>query len=125
MERKRITPNRFLQIRVVKDNGQIRYAVQAVPNESDVTEKDQAKLRSRGYMGTKKDWKNGEITLYVKVNRVEGDENGGLHFELLARGGARHTDSKPCEGVALHTNVYVNGRVKLEKELSHTNGYTD
>ena len=115
----------ILQLKVVKEDGQIRYSVQAVPNNSSVIEKDQSKLRIKGYMGTKKDWKNVEMTLYARINRAEGNKNGGQHFELLARGGPNHTDSKPCEGTALHANLYVNGRVKLKRGLSHTNGYTE
>jgi hypothetical protein len=72
-------------------------------------------------MGTQKDWKNVEMTIYAKINQAEGKKNGRKHFELLYRGGPKHTDSKPCEGIALHSNIYVTGRVKLEKELSHTN----
>ena len=91
-------------------------ASKPVLNNSSVIEKDQSKLRIKGYMGTKKDWKNVEMTLYARINRAEGNKNGGQHFELLARGGPNHTDSKPCEGTALHANLYVNGRVKSEKE---------
>ena len=124
-EGRRSKPDGFLQLKVTKDDGQIRYNVQSIPNASSVTEKDQGKLRSRGFMGTSKDWKNVEMTMYARINKAEGDRNGGKHFELLARGGSNHTDSKPCEGTALHTNLYVTGRVKLEKELSHTKGYTE
>ena len=45
------------------------------------------------------------------------------HIELLARGGT-HTSSVPCEGTAYHSNTYETGRVKFEKELAHTAGYT-
>jgi hypothetical protein len=115
----------FLQLNVKKNDGQIRYNVRSIPNTSSITEKNQKKLRTRGFMSTNKDWKNVEITMYARVNDAEGERNGGKHFELLARGGSKHNADKPCEGTALHTNLYVTGRVKLEKELSHTKGYTD
>jgi hypothetical protein len=119
----RSNDNGFLQLKVRKGDGQIRYNVRAIPNSTSVGETDQSKLRNRGFMGMQKDWKNVEMTIYAKINQAEGKKNGGKHFELLCRGGPKHTDSKPCEGTALHANLYVNGRVKLEKELSHTEGY--
>jgi hypothetical protein len=85
---------------------------------------DQGTLARRGYMQSPRDWRNVEITMYVRANHAtDGTRNGPAHFELQARG-ARHTDAAPCEGTGYHLNTYVTGRVKLEKELEHTAGYT-
>lgn len=120
-----------LQYRVTissNDNRDIktRFRVQALPGQEAVTETNQSVLRNRKYMGTERDWKNVEITFYAKIIEVnDSDRNGGPHFELEARSGLHGGGRPPCEGTALHTNLYPNGRVKLEKELSHTDGYTD
>lgn len=123
-------PQGFLQLRVTKADGQIRFRVNGTSDSPSAIETDQRILRSRGFMGNEMDWKNVEMTMYIRVNKVSpGREedlgNGGRHFELEARGGRHGGDRPPCEGTALHTNLYVTGRVKLEKELSHTKGYTD
>lgn len=102
-----------------------RFRVQAVPGQEAVSETNQTILRNRKYMGTERDWKDVEVTFYAKIIQVNNsDRNGGPHFELEARSGLHGDDHPPCEGTALHTNLYPNGRVKLEKELSHTDGYT-
>ena len=75
-------------------------------------------------MQSPNDWKNVEMTGYLKVNSfTSSTTNGAAHIELLARGGT-HTSSVPCEGTAYHSNTYETGRVKFEKELAHTAGYT-
>jgi hypothetical protein len=108
-----------------------RFRVQSVPGNETVTETNQSILRDREYMGTERDWKNVEVTFYAKINKQKDTEkgkpnttNGGPHFELEARSGLHGDGRPPCEGTALHTNIYPNGRVKLEKELSHTKGYS-
>jgi hypothetical protein len=81
-------------------------------------------MAAKGYMQSPNDWKNVEMTGYLKVNSFTGStSNGAAHIEFLARGGT-HTSSVPCEGTAYHSNTYETGRVKFEKELSHTAGYT-
>ena len=75
-------------------------------------------------MQSPNDWKNVEMTGYLRVNSfTSSTSNGAAHIEFLARGGT-HTSSVPCEGTAYHSNTYETGRVKFEKELSHTAGYT-
>jgi hypothetical protein len=89
-----------------------------------ITTYDQQILAQKGYMQSPNDWKNVEITGYMKVNHfTTSTTNGAAHIELLARGGT-HTSSVPCEGTAYHSNTYETGRVKFEKELEHTAGYT-
>jgi hypothetical protein len=89
-----------------------------------ITTYDQKVLAQKGYMQSPNDWKNIEMTGYMKVNHfTTSTTNGAAHLELLARGGT-HTSSVPCEGTAYHSNTYETGRVKFEKELEHTAGYT-
>src|SRR6266571_4208342 len=89
-----------------------------------ITTYDQQILAQKGYMQSPNDWKNVEITGYMKVNHfTTSTTNGAAHIELLARG-ATHSSRVPCEGTAYHSNTYETGRVKFEKELEHTSGYT-
>ncbi len=85
---------------------------------------NQNTMSQNGYMFKPNDWRNVEITEYVKVNKLgSGNSNGGKHIELQARGGL-HSDSIACEGTSYHFNIYQeNGRVKMEKELKHSNSY--
>lgn len=69
---KKSNDNGFSKLKVTKDDGIIRYNVRAIPNSSSVGETDQSKLRSKGFMGTQKDWKNVEMTIYAKINKAEG-----------------------------------------------------
>jgi hypothetical protein len=75
---------------------------------------NRATLASRGYMQSPKDWKNVEITGFVKVN--SGGSNS--HITWYARGG-RHSDSVPCEGSAYKGSLTYDGRVRFQKESWH------
>ena len=78
------------------------------------------------------DWKNVEMTGYFKINHFTNSEsNGKAHIELVARGGKNTNDktlinglSEQCESTTYHSNTYETGRVKFEKDLEHTQGYT-
>jgi len=88
-----------------------------------VSRTDQSYLRKRGFMGTKNDWKNLEVTLYWKTyatyDRPAG--NNGMGFSV--RGGPHHSDTfivgVPCEGTALYVAVNHAGEATIEKELRH------
>ncbi|MDP9289827.1 MAG: Ig-like domain-containing protein, partial [Thermoproteota archaeon] len=93
-------------------------------HQGSIATYNQQQLAAKGYMQSPNDWKNVEMTGYLKVNSfTSSTTNGAAHIELLARGGT-HTSSVPCEGTAYHSNTYETGRVKFEKELAHTAGYT-
>jgi hypothetical protein len=88
---------------------------------------DQPTMASQGYMQAANDWENIEMTGYMRLNAyTTSTTNGAAHFEFQSAGG-RHTSCCPCEGTAYHANLYQipPGRVKFEKELSHTAGYTN
>jgi hypothetical protein len=73
------------------------------------------------------EWKNVEITGYVKViDTAASDDNaaspeGAINW--YARGG-RHSDSVPCEGTSLKGILRINGLAAWQKEIWHTGGYT-
>jgi hypothetical protein len=83
---------------------------------------NQNTMSRNGYMFKPNDWRNVEITEYIKVNEFgDEDRNGGKHAELQVRSGY-HSDDVACEGTSYHFNVYEKkGRVKMEKELKHDN----
>jgi hypothetical protein len=97
-----------------------------------ITTLNQQDLAAKGYMQSPNDWKNVEMTGYFKVNSfTDSNQNGGPHIELVARGGRNTNDigtvnglSRQCEATTYHSNTYVDGRVKFEKDLEHTIGYT-
>jgi hypothetical protein len=105
---------------------QVRYPVftSSGYHPDQIKTTDQKIMAQQGYMQSPNDWKNVEITGYLKVNSFTGSSNNGpAHIEFMARGGV-HTSSKSCEGTAYHSNLYETGRSKFEKELQHTAGYT-
>lgn len=78
---------------------------------------DQRKLESRGHMQSQNDWKNLEITGYVKVNQGASNEN----FAWYAHGG-RHTGdgyAEGCEGTSYKVDLFYNGKVRFAKEQWH------
>lgn len=97
-----------------------------------ITTLNQTELSKKGYMQSPNDWKNVEITGYFKINSfTNSTANGAAHIELVARG-AKNTNnetlinglSAKCESTTYHSNTYETGRVKFEKDLEHTQGYT-
>ena len=78
------------------------------------------KIALAGYMQSPNDWKDVEITGYVKLNSGNNDD-----FAWYARG-ARHTGygSPPgCEGVAYKGNLFYDGSTRWSKEQWHSGGY--
>ena len=76
---------------------------------------DRDVLAQQGYMQAPNDWRNVEITGYVKVNRASDRSD---NFAWYARGG-RHNDSRPCEGSAMKPSFHYDGRVRVQKETYH------
>ncbi|MDQ6863080.1 MAG: discoidin domain-containing protein [Thermoproteota archaeon] len=102
--------------------------------ENQIVSLNQAQLAAQGYMLRPNDWKNVEMTGYLKANSITGSsQNGAAHIEYVARG-ARNTNDQfivggfpaMCEATTYHSNTYLSplGRVKFEKDLMHTAGYT-
>ncbi|MET0402006.1 MAG: discoidin domain-containing protein [Cystobacter sp.] len=72
-------------------------------------------LASRGYMQAPNDWKNVEMTGFIKVNATRDTSD---NFSWYARGG-RHTDSLACEGSSYKGSLHYDGRVRWQKEAWH------
>ena len=99
-------------------SSQVRYGVFTTSGYNpDNVELDHGVLAQRGYMQSPNDWKDVELTGYVKVNSGQSDEN----FAWYARGG-RHTGSgspEGCEGSSIKADLGYDGRVRFAKEQWH------
>ena len=57
-----------------------------------ITTLDQATLAAKGFMQSRNDWKDIEMTGYFKVNSfTDSTRNGAAHVEFVARGGRIQT----------------------------------
>jgi concanavalin A-like lectin/glucanase superfamily protein/F5/8 type C domain-containing protein len=86
-------------------------------DSNDIPTLDHSKIASKGYMLAPNDWRNFEMTQYVKVNTSPTDDS----FTPYGRGG-RHTGSGPpegCEGSAMKGDVFFSGKVRFAKEQWH------
>ncbi len=73
-------------------------------------------LASRGYMQAPNDWKNIEMTGFVKVNAVADAKD---NFAWYARGGKHNDNNSGCEGSSYKGGLHYDGRVRWEKETWH------
>ena len=81
---------------------------------------DYSILSQIGYFYKPTDWKNLEITIYVKVL---SDAGGGNEISLVSRS-VRHSTNvhEGCGGSSYHNNIdFTNGRFKFKKEMWHVN----
>ena len=78
---------------------------------------DHSELEDQGYMQSKKDWKNVEITGYIKLNNNNIPLDEG-RFTWYNRGG-HHTEGEPCEGVAYKGDIFFSGDNRFAKEQWH------
>lgn len=81
---------------------------------------DHNKISLAGYMQSSNDWKDVEVTGYVKLNSGSSD-----NFAWYARG-ARHTGYGPpagCEGVGYKGDLFFDGSTRFSKEQWHSGGY--
>ena len=86
-------------------------------NSVNIPTLDHSTIASKGYMLAANDWRNFEMTQYVKVNTSPSDDN----FAPYGRGG-RHTGSGPpegCEGSSTKGDVFFSGKVRFAKEQWH------
>ena len=67
------------------------------------------------------EWKNVEITGYLRMVETSDDESA---VQWYARGG-RHSDEVPCEGTSIKGRLHANGEVGWVKEIWHDGGYTE
>jgi hypothetical protein len=85
-------------------------------DQNKIPSTNHAQLSSKGYMLSPNDWKEVEITGYVKVNSISADDN----FAWYARGG-KHGDSDSCEGVSYKGDLFYGGKAQVAKEQLHVN----
>jgi hypothetical protein len=72
-------------------------------------------LASRGYMQAANDWRNIEMTGFVKLNGVSDTSD---NFDWYARGG-KHNDDLACEGTSYKAGLHYDGRARYQKESWH------
>ena len=87
-------------------------------DQGDITTYNQQELAAKGYMQSQNDWKNVEMTGYVKVNAYSKDDN----FAWYTRGGMH--GSEDCEGTAYKGDLYYSGKERFAKEQWHSGGYS-
>jgi hypothetical protein len=71
-------------------------------------------LDQQGYMQAANDWRNIEMTGYVRVNAASVNDS----YTWYARGG-RHNDVTPCEGTAYKGDLFFDGGARVAKESWH------
>jgi hypothetical protein len=87
-----------------------------------ITTYAQGELERKGYMQDPNDWKNVEITGFVKVNGiVDSEVDDSLSW--YARGG-KHTASRQCEGTSYKGDLFYSGKTRFAKEQWHNRGYS-
>jgi hypothetical protein len=114
-------------------SSEVRYGIKTSTGfqEDQIKTLNQQQMAAQGYMLRPNDWKNVELTAYLRVVHATGSsQNGASHIEFGGHG-ARNTSGKTvggfdnsCEATAYHSNTYLTGRVKFEKDLKHTPGYS-
>jgi hypothetical protein len=89
-------------------------------NQSKIATYDHTELEDKGYMQSPNDWKNIEMTGYVKLNDFDSIEE---KFQWFNRGGIHYTstepNAQPCEGVGYKGNLFYSGHVRFAKEQWH------
>jgi len=73
-------------------------------------------LANIGYMQLPSDWKNFEMTGYVKLNVASSDE-----FTWYGRGGSHNDNNGGCEGSAYKGQLLLDGGSRFAKESWHVN----
>jgi hypothetical protein len=84
-----------------------------------ITTYNQKSLATKGYMQSSNDWKNVEMTGYIKVNSIQQDDDTAWYNR-----GGRHTSEQPCEGTGYKGDVYYSGKTRFPKEQWHNGGYS-
>jgi hypothetical protein len=88
-------------------------------NQSKIATYNHADLENIGYMQSPNDWKNVEMTGYVRLN----DYNNESAFVWFTRGGIHYMptspNSQPCEGSGYKGNLYFSGSERFAKEQWH------
>ena len=97
----------------------IRYRIYTSTGYHEPPNTDQKQLAKQEYMLAPNDWKNVEMTGYIRVAQNEPADN---HFAWYARGGIP-TSTRGCEGTSIKGQMFVDGHTNFAKEQWHTGGY--
>jgi hypothetical protein len=99
---------------------QIRMAVYTSTgfDPGDIPTRGHSVIATRDYMLAPNDWRNFEMTQFVKVNASPNDDNFSPNG-----GGGRHTDDGTppvgCEGPSMKGSVFFSGKVRFAKVQCH------
>ena len=96
-------------------NAQVRMEVFTSTGYRKPDTYDRKVLAERGYMLAPNDWRNIEMTGFVRVNSASLTTD---NFAWYARGG-HHSDPIACEGSAYKGGLHYDGRARFEKESWH------
>ena len=77
---------------------------------------DHNKLAKKGYMQSQHDWKNIEMTGYIKLNKFNIDKENG-EFQWYNRGGLH--DNIECEGVGYKGNLFFDGKARFARAMAY------
>jgi len=77
-------------------------------------------LANRGYMQDSADWKNIEMTVYLKVNATTADD----YFVFWCRGGREIDPGPNCEGSSLKGYLRTDGLTQMAKQQWHVSQVT-
>ncbi len=94
-------------------------------SSSKIPTYDRDVLTQKGYMQDSDDWKNVELTMFVKLNSFSGN----AYFSPYARSGWHSHGTAPngenieCEGSGVKPRIYFDGQVAEAKEMWHNEGY--
>jgi hypothetical protein len=97
-------------------NTKVRYAVYPSTgiDRSKINTQNHSVWDERGYIQAPNDWKNVEMTGYVKVNAYNTNNN----FAWYSRG-ADHRNSFPCLGSSMKSDLYYEGQTRYAKQQWH------
>ncbi len=106
--------------KVTSDKVRMNVMTSSGYHQGDIATYDQNQLSAKGYMQDIKDWRNIEITGYVKINSASDSD-----FDLTwySRGG-HHNSDEPCEGTSYKGGLFKDGRSRFAKEQWHSGGYS-
>lgn len=86
--------------------------------DESLIQTDHVKAKAQGYSHAMNDWKDVEMTAYIKFLETEPMSC----FYMYARSG-KHLEGKPCEGTKYAMCINPDGSINGEKELWHPGGY--
>lgn len=112
-------PDNTWKVKVTDTTTVAMYAYNTVngynASTTDANSKNHTQCHTRGYMQDSNDWRNIEITGYVKINAAAY----ASEFSWGARGGQHKGQPPNCEGVSLRGELGTNGATRFVKEQWH------